>query len=184
MDHKRAVDDAAKMIALIYEGIIFDLDMTLVDSRCVAHHRARYQWQKALGKVPQITPYPGILELTSKITKKGVATAIVTSSKRDYCDRVVTHCKLPIKTSVAYGDTKLHKPHPEPLLHAASLLNLKPQNIVVIGDRSEDIAAANSAGMTSIAAMWACTAPLLIKDASPQYECKTVLELTQLLGFN
>lgn len=171
------------MIALKYEGIIFDLDMTLVDSRCVAHHRIRFQWHKALSRVPQIVAYPGIPELAAAITQKRVAAAIVTSSKRDYCDKVITQCKLPIKVSIAYEDTKLHKPNPEPLLRAATMLGLEPKNIVVVGDRKEDIVAAHSGGMTSVAAMWACTARLHIREAGPKYECATVTDLANLLGF-
>ena len=53
------------------------------------------------------------------------------------------------------GDTTAHaKPHPEPLLHACKLLNVNPINCLYIGDAKRDIDAGNSAGMTTITAMY------------------------------
>jgi phosphoglycolate phosphatase len=53
---------------------------------------------------------------------------------------------------VVSGDTTPHpKPHPAPLLHAATLAGLRPETAVYVGDDLRDIEAGRAAGMTTIA---------------------------------
>jgi HAD superfamily hydrolase (TIGR01509 family) len=55
-----------------------------------------------------------------------------------------------IQTTVYFEDTVEHKPDPEPLLLAASKLNIKSAECVYIGDTASDVQAAKSAGMNVI----------------------------------
>lgn len=166
-----------------YKAIIFDLDMTLVDSRCVAHHRVRRHWPKVMAKLADIEVFEGIPNLLKKINKAEIPMAIVTSENGTYCDGVISQFRFPIKTRVAYHDTNNHKPDPEPMLLAAKKLAVNPKNFVAIGDRFIDIKAANDAGMISIAAMWRCTAPKRLREEKPAYAVDSVEELVDLLGF-
>jgi HAD superfamily hydrolase (TIGR01509 family) len=52
---------------------------------------------------------------------------------------------------VGYEDFKNPKPHPEPLLIAASKLEVKPKEAVYVGDTWADVQAAKAAGMKIIA---------------------------------
>ena len=53
------------------------------------------------------------------------------------------------------GDTCEHnKPHPQPLLHAADLINIEPQHCIYIGDARRDIEAGKAAGMFTAAALY------------------------------
>ena len=48
---------------------------------------------------------------------------------------------------VVSGDTTAHKkPHPEPILHACRLFNVRPDRNLHIGDSENDILAARAAG--------------------------------------
>jgi len=51
---------------------------------------------------------------------------------------------------IGFEDTKEHKPHPAPLLAGAENLEVKPSEIVYIGDAESDIEAAKAAGMKMI----------------------------------
>lgn len=54
---------------------------------------------------------------------------------------------------VVAGDTlPERKPHPLPLLHAASLLGLEPHQCVYVGDAERDVQAARNAGMIPLVA--------------------------------
>src|SRR5437879_11824545 len=56
---------------------------------------------------------------------------------------------------VVSGDSTSHiKPHPSPLLLAASLLSQRPAACVYIGDDLRDALAARAAGMRFVAAGW------------------------------
>jgi pyrophosphatase PpaX len=51
---------------------------------------------------------------------------------------------------VTFEDYKHPKPHPEPLLLAAKLLEVSPKEAIYVGDSSSDVASARAAGMKSI----------------------------------
>lgn len=165
---------------LVYKGIIFDLDMTLVDSRCAAHHRARMQWDRVNTKVSQIRPFNGVAELIQNAKRKKIPLGIVTAGSNLYCEKIVQSCGFGINNCVCYKDAK-PKPDPEGFLKAASLLGVHPSQVIAIGDRYEDILGAKRAGMISVAALWACTAIPRVRKEKPHYECKTVSELAALL---
>ena len=76
---------------------------------------------------------------------------IVTSRVRVYLFETPMDSLEPyFETSVAYEDTKKHKPNPEPLLLAATRLKTKPSEIIYIGDAQVDMLAAKAAGMKFI----------------------------------
>ena len=53
------------------------------------------------------------------------------------------------------GDsTPRAKPHPDPLLHAATLLELPASACLYVGDDLRDVQAARAAGMAVIVAAW------------------------------
>ena len=57
--------------------------------------------------------------------------------------------------AIVAGDTTPQiKPHPAPLLHAATTMGMAPAECVYVGDDPRDIAAGRAAGMLTIAAGW------------------------------
>jgi phosphoglycolate phosphatase len=53
------------------------------------------------------------------------------------------------------GDTVAErKPHPLPLLHAASLLGIEAERCLYVGDAERDIQAGRAAGMTTVVAAY------------------------------
>jgi 2-phosphoglycolate phosphatase len=61
---------------------------------------------------------------------------------------------------VVSGDTlPERKPHPQPLLHAATLIGIKPDHAMYVGDADRDIAAGNAAGMMTVAAAYGFIPP-------------------------
>jgi phosphoglycolate phosphatase len=56
---------------------------------------------------------------------------------------------------VVSGDTAARaKPWPDPLLHAARVLAVRPQDCLYVGDDERDIIAGRAAEMTTVAAGW------------------------------
>lgn len=86
---------------------------------------------------------------TLEVLNKKYLLAIVTSRIRNSVFEIPQLAMLQdfFKVSIAYEDTVNHKPHPEPLLLAAKKLNLKPSEIVYIGDAESDVKAAKAANM-------------------------------------
>ncbi len=103
-----------------------------------------------------VTVYPGILEMLAAIHKRGVPMGIVTSKARLSAAPSFARFLLDREMSVVVveDDTARHKPHPDPLLHAAAMLDLPPAACWYIGDSTHDMVAARAAGMTGIGAAW------------------------------
>lgn len=134
--------------------IIFDLDLTLVDTTIVEQARHERNWQLAYSLIPQCKLYDGMDEVMEIIRKYNLKTCIVSTSPRTYVENMVKHFNLPIQHIVAYHDAKPIKPHPAPMLKALELLECDAKEAISFGDRVIDIKASNAANIESIACFW------------------------------
>ncbi|MDO8407899.1 MAG: HAD family hydrolase [bacterium] len=109
--------------------------------------------------VADTVPYPQYLMKTGNAVKKVVeelsATyplGVATSKYRKTTEAYLEHADLRhfFDTVVTFEDTAEHKPHPEPLMCAASKLGFAPHECVYIGDSNSDIAAARACAMKII----------------------------------
>ncbi|NLN48115.1 MAG: HAD-IA family hydrolase, partial [Clostridiales bacterium] len=78
---------------------------------------------------------------------------------------------------IGYEDTDKHKPNPDPINKALSLLNAKPEEAIMIGDSVFDIKCAKNAGIKSAFVSWS-EAGDYQDNIVPDY---TIGELSQLL---
>lgn len=134
--------------------IIFDLDLTLVDTTVVEQARHERNWQLAYSLIPMCTMYEGMDEVMEIIRKYNLQACIVSTSPRTYVENVVKYFNLPIQHIVAYHDAKPIKPHPAPMLKALELLECKSDEAISFGDRVIDIKASNAANVESVACFW------------------------------
>lgn len=90
---------------------------------------------------------------TIKILSKKYLLGIVTSrvKKGVYEAPKLAQLKKHFRVTVSFEDTEKHKPDPEPLLLAAQLLAIKPEESVYVGDTESDVKAAHAAGMKALA---------------------------------
>ena len=134
--------------------IIFDLDLTLVDTTIVEQARHERNWQLAYSLIPKCKLYEGMEEVLAIIRNNNINTCIVSTSPRTYVEKVVDYFNLPIQHIVAYHDAKPIKPHPAPMLKALELLGCSAAEAISFGDRVIDIQASNAAGIESVACFW------------------------------
>jgi len=102
------------------------------------------------------TLFAGMAELIDAIEKRGLAWGIVTNKPQRFT--------LPLMQALGYaqraacmvsGDTCAKaKPHPDPLLHAAKLINIAPENCLYLGDDKRDMDAGRAAGMKTAIALF------------------------------
>jgi len=98
--------------------------------------------------------FPGIAELLSALATREIAWGIVTNKSSRFAPRLVQALGVS-PACVVCGDSTPHlKPHPAPLLAAASELRLSPAHCVYVGDDLRDIQAARAAGMRCIAVQY------------------------------
>lgn len=162
-------------------AIIFDLDMTLIDSSEVEPLRQNKQWKDIYPQIPSLHPYPNINPLLKHLKAVGVKIAIVTSSPKPYSEKIIQHFQWHVDVIVAYHDTKEHKPHPAPILEALNRLAVKSSEVISVGDAVADIEASHKAGVDSIAAFWGTSQPERLAESHATYQCRTVDDFTQLI---
>jgi HAD superfamily hydrolase (TIGR01509 family) len=95
---------------------------------------------------------PGVRELLTELTARGVPCAMVTMSYQSLAQAIVE--ALPVGTfrTVVAGDDVTHgKPHPEPYLTAAARLGVPPERCLAIEDSLTGVNSATAAGVPVLA---------------------------------
>ncbi|QAU33817.1 HAD-IA family hydrolase [Janthinobacterium sp. 17J80-10] len=99
--------------------------------------------------------FDGIREMLQGLDQAGLQWGIVTNKAARFTDALVPLIGLAGAGCVISGDTTPHaKPHPQPLLEAASRIGLPSEACWYVGDDLRDIQAGRAAGMPTIGAGW------------------------------
>ena len=86
-------------------GVIFDLDQTIIDSSIAYEERKNRNWQNVYSLIPKMTPYHGVIKLIHTLLAYGIKVAIVTSSPRPYCEKILDYFGITGVITVCYRDT-------------------------------------------------------------------------------
>jgi len=141
------------------KALIFDLDMTLIDSSIAQNARQARRWDHAISLIPIFKPFQArsgtyVHDIPRLLKERGLKIGIVTSSPRAYAQKVISNFNIYYDILIAYHDTQNHKPDPEPINKALQELGTKAEEVIYIGDATEDFRAASSACVYSVAALW------------------------------
>jgi HAD superfamily hydrolase (TIGR01509 family) len=110
-------------------------------------------WTRSVssGLEKEIIWRPGAKELLRELRRRGVKTALVTMSLRSMALQVVDAMGFNAFDVVVAGDDVVHgKPHAEPYLKAAKLLDVEPKNCVAFEDSISGILSAEAAGTKAV----------------------------------
>ncbi len=102
------------------------------------------------------TIFEGVSDLIYDILQRDLVWGVVTNKAARFTEPLTRAISLfATAATVISGDTASHpKPHPAPLLEAASRLQLRPEHCIYVGDDERDIVAGLAAGMGTVAAMY------------------------------
>ena len=164
------------------KGIIFDLDLTLVDSIIAEEARSHRDWQRVYSLIPQFRLYPGMESVFEFIrsNRDRVAVAIVSTSPSSYVGRVVNHFNIPVDTIVGYHDAE-RKPSPAGMFLAMQRMGVEPSKTISFGDRAIDIQASNAAGIKSVACLWGGKENALLLNSRPDYVISAPVDIIDCL---
>lgn len=130
-----------------------------------------------------IRPVDGIPEVLDGLLAAGSRIGVVSSKSVHTVRRGLDAVGLAHDFEVLVGleSTTVHKPHAEPLLHAAHTLAVEPSDCVYVGDAVVDIRAAQAAGMRGIAVTWGAGTVSELRDAGAVDVVDTAGELLGIL---
>ena len=125
----------------------------------LAHHDAR------------VRLFPGVREMLADIGARGVPIAIVTSKNRMTTARGLDLTGLhALISAIVTSDDVVHpKPHPEPVIRAAALLDVPPSATVFAGDSLHDLHSGRDAGARTAAVLWGPFGREHLSPAAPDY---------------
>ena len=129
-----------------------------------------------------VRPYPGVLDAVRALHAAGRRLAIVTSKKHDGAVRGLRHCGFDGMFPVVVGadDVQRHKPDPEPVLHALTLLGVPPERAVFVGDSPHDLESGRAAGVRTAAVAWGPFPPEDLQQLTPDYWIENPGDLLKL----
>jgi len=159
-----------------YEGVIFDMDGTLVEPlldftairselgirpeegileaieampperRDDAHRRLL---EHEMSAAAAARPLPGAAETVERIRAAGLAVALLTRNTLRAMEMVIERLGVPFDLAWSRENGPI-KPEPDGVLRACRTLDIAPQRTVCVGDFHYDIIAANAAGAASV----------------------------------
>lgn len=163
------------------KGVIFDLDLTLVDTTLLENARKTRNWHEAYRLIPYTSIYAGIQKVLDYINAQGIKMAIVSSSPRPYVERIVGYYQIPASFIVGYHDAHPVKPHPAPMLRALKLMNEKAEDVLSFGDRAIDMIASKKAGIKAIACLWGTKERSMLLETAYDQAISSPLEILPYL---
>ena len=130
-----------------------------------------------------IQPYPGMAEALAALRDRGYLLGLVTS-KVEWAARL-TYDRYGfgdlLSVLVFHDETAMHKPHPEPLLLAATKAGIAPAQAAYVGDSVHDLAAGKAAGMRTIGALWGPFDPVELTESGADLLARTPDSLLSIL---
>lgn len=105
--------------------------------------------------------FPGMSAVLDALDARGLKAGIVTNKAAWLSEPLLEQMGLRERfVCVVSGDTLAQrKPHPAPLLHAAKLAGVAPQECIYVGDAERDVQAAHAAGMPALVANYGYLLP-------------------------
>jgi phosphoglycolate phosphatase len=107
------------------------------------------------------TLFPGMPAVLVHLEAAQIAWGVVTNKPARLTEPLLDQLGLLARCAcVVSGDTMpRRKPHPQPLLHALSIVGASPGQAIYVGDAERDIAAGRAAGMRTVAAVYGYIPP-------------------------
>ncbi|MGV3627767.1 MAG: HAD-IA family hydrolase [Betaproteobacteria bacterium] len=97
--------------------------------------------------------FPGMAALITRLEQRNITWGIVTNKAERFAKPLMQQLGYATRAAcIIGGDTTGHmKPHPAPLLAAATTINIAPQSCAYVGDDERDIQAGRAACMRTVA---------------------------------
>ena len=126
---------------------------------------------------------PNALETIEALEHAGVPMAVITNKPRAIARRVLEVFGLEKRfaTLVGGGDTVQRKPSAEPIELAARQMGVAPNELIMIGDGTQDVLAGRAAGCKTIAVACGFTSLVELKKTRPDIIVETLAEVPPIV---
>ena len=131
----------------------------------------------------RVEMFPGMRELVLELKERGYKLAVVTSRRKPTTIMGLEKFELMdvLDCVVTADDTEKHKPDPEPALYALKILEIGPEEVVMVGDTVFDIQCGQNAGVKTVMATWALAAQKDLGGIVPDFRINAAEDLWKVL---
>jgi phosphoglycolate phosphatase len=128
--------------------------------------------------------YPGARECLRRVTSLGIHRACVTNKAERFTGKMLSRLELDgdFELVVSGDTTPRKKPDPMPLQYAAEYFSLNCRECLMVGDSSNDIVAARSAGFHVACVPYGYNHGKPIGDSNPDIVIDNLAQLPELIG--
>jgi phosphoglycolate phosphatase len=126
--------------------------------------------------------FPGVIEALAAMRREGHRMRVVTAKPQPYAKKILEHFRIDMLFEALHGPTLEDRTHDKVALVAAAVRDCGSNDVVMIGDRSEDIRAANVNGIQSIAVRWGYGSEAELADAAPTHWADTMDDIVRWVG--
>ncbi len=115
--------------------------------------------------------YPGARETVEELSRRGLLLGAVTSKKTSFARRGLEHFGVLGYFQAVVGEDEVtrHKPAADPVLCALEMLDVKPDEALMIGDAPFDIQSAHAAGVRAAAVLWGAYTRDRLAETHPDF---------------
>ena len=127
-------------------------------------------------------PYPGIMDMLRTLRDNGVQCAVV-SNKYDAATRAICQMYFGdlISVTIGEGNGITKKPCPDGTNKALSLMGVKPEEALYVGDSDTDVETAHNANLFCVGVTWGFRSRIVLEMAGAESIIDTPEELLDIV---
>jgi pyrophosphatase PpaX len=131
-----------------------------------------------------VREFPYVGEVLGNLRRSGIRLGVVTTKIRLTTEKGLKYVGIydHMEAIVTIDDVTNPKPHPEPVQRALELLGAKPEETLMVGDSTVDIASANAAGTVSVGVAWSLKGEAKLLEAGARHVIHDMRDLYDLVG--
>jgi putative hydrolase of the HAD superfamily len=152
-----------------------EVDMRLLATAVSAYRKEKRKFMK---------PYPNVIPTLKKLRAKGIKLAILTDAPKFQAYTRLADLDLLYEFNpiICFEDTYEKKPHPAPFKKMLKELNLKPEQVLMVGDMPDrDIKGAKAVGMKTCLAKYGLVDHVKPGKIKADYEIGEIGELVKII---
>lgn len=130
----------------------------------------------------QVPVFDGVREMLQELRERGFRLAVATGKSGRRARSLLHELGILSMFEHVIGSDEVARPKPAPdiVLLALDLLDVRPEEAMMIGDAVTDLASARGAGVSAVAAVWADTDVVALLEADPDAVLRRPVDLLEL----
>ncbi|TXT65634.1 MAG: HAD-superfamily hydrolase [Promethearchaeota archaeon] len=131
------------------------------------------------------TIFKRIDQIIEKLHEKNVKLAILTNNKSQYAEEILAKFNLSVyfPTIIGFNDVSEVKPSPEGILKIIEKWNMKPEEVIFIGDMTTDVDAGKAAGVKMVCVASGLAEKNALLEHDPDFLVENTTELEEIFNF-